>query len=116
EMLQRFYDPQVGQITVADAAITDLSPQNLREHLGVVPQQPTLFSSDVWHNIRYGNPTASDQATQDAARQANAHDFIMRLPEGYNSYLGEQGVRLSGGQRQRVAIARAMLKNPAILL
>ena len=116
EMLQRFYDPQAGQITVADAAITNLSPQHLREHLGVVPQQPTLFSSDVWHNIRYGNPTASDQATQDAARQANAHDFIMRLPEGYNSYLGEQGVRLSGGQRQRVAIARAMLKNPAILL
>jgi len=116
EMLQRFYDPQAGQITVADAAITNLSPQHLREHLGVVPQQPTLFSSDVWYNIRYGNPTASDQATQDAARQANAHDFIMRLPEGYNSYLGEQGVRLSGGQRQRVAIARAMLKNPAILL
>jgi len=116
EMLQRFYDPQVGQITVADAAITDLSPQNLREHLGVVPQQPTLFSSDVWHNIRYGKPNASDEETQQAARQANAHDFIMRLPEGYNSYLGEQGVRLSGGQRQRVAIARAMLKNPAILL
>ena len=116
EMLQRFYDPQAGQIKVAGAAITDLSPQNLREHLGVVPQQPTLFSSDVWHNIRYGNPSASNAATQDAARQANAHDFIMRLPESYNSYLGEQGVRLSGGQRQRVAIARAMLKNPAILL
>ena len=68
------------------------------------------------HNIRYGNPSASDEATQEAARKANAHDFIKRLPEGYNSYLGEQGVRLSGGQRKRVAIARAMLKNPAILL
>ena len=116
ELLQRFYDPQSGSIRIAEHGITDLTPQDLRRHLGIVPQQPTLFSSDVWHNIRYGNPTATDEEVYEVAKQANAHDFIQRLPEGYGSFLGEQGVRLSGGQRQRVAIARAMLKNPSILL
>jgi len=116
EMLQRFYDPQQGHITLNGASIEQLSLNDLRDVMGMVPQQPVLFSSDVMHNIGYGKPTASQEAIIDAAKRAHAHEFIEQLPQGYSSFLGEQGVRLSGGQKQRIAIARAILKDPDVLL
>ena len=116
ELLQRFYDPSSGEIRLKGAPIHKLEPQTLRQQMGMVPQQPIMFSADVWHNIRYGRPDASDDEVILAAKRAHAHDFILDLPEGYKSYLGEQGVRLSGGQKQRVALARAILKDPDILL
>jgi len=116
ELLQRFYDPKDGTIEVSGYDIKQLTPKDLRLHLGLVPQQPTLFSADVAHNIGYGDANASHEQIVSAAKNAYADEFIELLPQGYASYLGEQGVRLSGGQRQRVAIARAMLKNPSILL
>ncbi|MDG1751530.1 MAG: ABC transporter transmembrane domain-containing protein [Thalassotalea sp.] len=116
ELLQRFYDPQKGHILFNDTDITQLKLTDLRQAMGMVPQHPILFSSDVWHNIRYGKPDASDEDVINAAKKAHAHEFIEQLPQGYGSFLGEQGVRLSGGQKQRIAIARAILKDPDVLL
>jgi len=115
-LLARFHDPGVGSIRLDELDLRDLDLNYLRGQIGMVLQEPTLFSGSVRENIGYGRLGATDEEIEEAARLANAEEFIVRLPQGYTTEIGERGVKLSGGQKQRIAIARAILKNPKLLV
>ncbi len=115
-LLFRFYDVDEGRITINGVDIRDVTQHSVRAAIGIVPQDTVLFNDTILYNIAYGRPNASDEEVIDAAKAAHIHDFIVALPDGYQSAVGERGLKLSGGEKQRVAIARALLKNPPVLV
>ena len=115
-LLPRFYDATNGSITIDGQDIRKVTLDSLREQVGIVPQETVLFNGSVYDNILYGRLDATREEVEAAAKAANAHDFIMQLPNGYETMLGDRGMNISGGQRQRISIARAILKNPQILI
>lgn len=115
-LLYRFYDVNAGRITVNGTDLRDLSQTSLRAHIGIVPQDTVLFNDNIYYNIAYGRPDATREEVIQAARSAHIYDFIQSLPEGFETQVGERGLKLSGGEKQRVAIARTILKNPPILI
>jgi ATP-binding cassette, subfamily B, heavy metal transporter len=115
-LMYRFYDVSAGSILINNIDIRDMSQDSLRAHIGIVPQDTVLFNDDIHYNIRYGRPAASDEEIIAAAKAAQLHRFISHLPDGYQTSVGERGLKLSGGEKQRVSIARALLKNPPIMM
>jgi len=116
DLIPRFYDPKKGRITIDGVDIKDVSLKSLRQQVGIVTQETILFNDTIRANIAYGLPGATDAEIKQAALQANAHDFISQMLQGYDTVIGDRGMRISGGERQRIAIARALLKNPPILI
>lgn len=115
-LLARFYEPGCGEVLVDGHPVSTLNLDWLREQIGTVSQDAAVFHTTLMDNIRYGKPDATDEEVYEAARKANAHNFIMGFPDGYNTMVGQRGTSLSGGQKQRVCIARAILKDPKILV
>lgn len=115
-LLFRFYDVGAGRITLNGVDIRELTQASLRAHIGIVPQDTVLFNDSIYYNIAYGRPDACREQVIEAARAAHIHDFVSQLPDGYDTVVGERGLKLSGGEKQRVAIARTLLKNPPILI
>ena len=116
ELIPRFYDPQMGRILIDGTPLQDFTQESLRDHLSIVAQETVLFNDTIAANLRMGKADATDEELLQAARIANAAEFIEQLPEGFNTNIGDRGSKLSGGQRQRLSIARAVLKNPEILI
>jgi ATP-binding cassette subfamily B (MDR/TAP) protein 7 len=113
--LYRFYDPSAGRIFIDDQDIHEIQMESVRKSIGVVPQDTPLFHADIMHNVRYGRLGASDDEVREAAKRANVHDTVMKLPDGYATMVGERGLMISGGEKQRLAVARVLLKDPPIL-
>jgi subfamily B ATP-binding cassette protein MsbA len=116
DLVPRFYDPIEGQVLIDGTSLKDLELESLRKHIGVVTQESILFNDSIFNNIAFGMPHVKEEDVIQAAKIANAHDFIMQTENGYQTLIGERGSKLSGGQRQRLSIARAVLKNPPILI
>jgi subfamily B ATP-binding cassette protein MsbA len=116
DLVPRFYDPTSGEVSIDGKSLKDYNLESIRKHMGIVTQESILFNDTIFNNIAFGKEGVSEAAVIEAARIANAHDFIMQTEQGYQTLIGERGSKLSGGQRQRISIARAVLKNPPILI